>query len=123
MKRVVCLVAVLLLLLCSCSKENKSQPIDVGSFSYADDCAYYKDDPGVKKSGFVNNEESEFNSAEQVVDLAKKECTVEYDTIDVAVDSETGIYRISFYKDGWVGGNQDVYINQEGITQMIIYGE
>ncbi len=123
MKRVVCLVAVLLLALCGCSQNNKTQQINVESFSYAEDCAYYKDGPGVKKSGFVNNEESELDSAEQAVDLAKKECTVDYDTIDVAHDLETGIYRISFYKEGWLGGNQDVYINQKGITQLIIYGE
>ena len=123
MKRVVCLVAVLLLALCGCSQNDKTQQINVGSFSYAEDCAYYKDGPGVKKSGFVNNEESELDSAEQAVDLAKKECTVDYDTIDVAHDLATGIYRISFYKEGWLGGNQDVYINQKGITQLIIYGE
>ncbi len=123
MKRVVCLVAVLLLVLCGCSQNNNPQQMNVGSFSYTEDCAYYKDDPGVTDSGFVNNEESELDSAEQAVDLAKKECTVDYDTIDVAHDSETGIYRISFYKKGWDGGNQDVYINQKGITQLIIYGE
>ncbi len=123
MKRVVCLVAVLLFVLCGCSQNDKTQQINVGSFSYAEDYAYYKDDPGVKKSGFVNNEEAELDSAEQAVELAKKECTVDYDTTDVTYDSEAGIYRISFYKENQLGGNQDVYINQKGVTQLIIYGE
>lgn len=123
MKRVICLFAVLVLLLCGCSQENKPAQIKVESFSYEDDCDYYKDEPGVKQSGFINIEKSELNSAEQAVNLAKKECTVEYDTINVAFDSDLIIYRVSFYKEECLGGNQDVYINQEGITQLIIYGE
>ena len=131
MKRAVCLAAVLLLLLCGCSQNDESQQIDVGSFSYAEDRAYYKDGPGVKTSGFANHEESELNNAKQAVVLAKKECKVDYDTVDVAYDYETGMYRIHFHKE-WadqgqtvyiIGGNQTVYINQNGTTQLIIYGE
>ncbi|MBR0322723.1 MAG: hypothetical protein IIX08_10070 [Bacteroidales bacterium] len=57
------------------------------------------------------------------MELAKKECTIEYDTVGVAFDSELKIYRVSFYKEDQLGGNQDVYINQNGTTQLIIYGE
>ena len=123
MKRIVCLLFSFLFLLCGCSKDNSEKQINVESFSYKGDCTYQKDDPGVKESGFVNIEQSEVNDAEKAVDLAKKECTIEYDTIGVAFDSELKIYRISFYKEGLLGGNQDVYINQKGITQLIIYGE
>ena len=123
MKRAICIVVVLLLLLCGCSQDDNSRQIEVGSFSYADDCVYYKGDPGIKQSGFVNNEKIEITSAEQAIDIAEKECTVNYDTVDVAIDAETEIYRISFYKEGWLGGDQNIYINQDGITQMIIYGE
>ncbi|MDO4748962.1 MAG: hypothetical protein Q4A12_07290 [Eubacteriales bacterium] len=120
MKRIACLLFAFALLLCGCSQ---TEQINVGSFSYESDCAYYGDDPGVKESGFVNIEQSEVNDAEKAVELAKKECTVEYDTVSVAFDSKLKIYRVSFYKENQLGGNQDVYIDQNGITQMIIYGE
>lgn len=123
MKRFVCLLFALLLLLCACSENNSEKQIIVESFSYKSDFTYYKDDPGVKKSGFVNTEQSEVNDAKTAVELAKKECTIEYDTVGVAFDSELRIYRVSFYKEDQVGGNQDVYIDQKGITQLIIYGE
>ena len=110
-------------LLCGCSKDNSEKQINVENFSYKSDSTYYKDDPGVKESGFVNIEQSEVNDAEMAVELAKKECTIEYDTVGVAFDSELKIYRVSFYKENQLGGNQDVYINQNGTTQLIIYGE
>lgn len=123
MKRAICLIAVLLLFLCGCSQNDHCSELDVVAFSYETDFAYYKDAPGVKQTGFVNAKKSELNSTEQAVELAKNECTVKYDTISMAFDSDSKIYRVSFYKEGWAGGNQDVYINQEGITQLIIYGE
>ncbi len=100
-----------------------SPQVVVNSFSYTSDCDYYKNSPGVKQSGFINNEKSKIDCADQVVDLAKRECTIEYDAIDVAYDSISNIYRISFYKEKTAGGSQDVYIDTEGITQLIIYSE
>lgn len=123
MKRTICLIGILLLLLCSCSQNNPSSEFKVEAFSYETDFDCYKDDPGVKHSGFVNTKKSELKSAEQAVEFAKNECSVDYDTINVAFDSDSKIYRVSFCKDGWGGGNQDIYINQEGITQLVIYGE
>ena len=123
MKRIVCLLFAFVFLLFGCSKDNSEKQINVENFSYKSDSTYYKDDPGVKESGFVNIEQSEVNDAEMAVELAKKECTIEYDTVGVAFDSELKIYRVSFYKEDQYGGNQDVYINQNGTTQLIIYGE
>jgi len=123
MKRFVCLFFAFVFLLCGCSKDNSEKQIDVESFSYKSDFSYYKDDPGLKESGFVNVEQSEVNDAQKAVELAKKECTIEYDTVSVAFDSELKIYRVSFCKEDQDGGNQDVYINQNGTTQLIIYGE
>lgn len=94
-----------------------------GSFHYKEDYNYYKDDPGLKQSNFVNTERTEVKDAEQAVALAKKECTISYDSIAVAFDADLKIYRISFYKKDWLGGDQNVYINHEGITQLILYGE
>lgn len=104
-------------LVCGCTQ------LEVESFSYTEDYNYYKDDPGLQQSNYVNTEKTEVKNAYQAVELAKKECTVEYDSIAVAFDEDCKIYRISFYKRDWLGGNQDVYIDLEGITQLIIYGE
>ena len=128
MKRITCLFFASLLLLCGCSQNTPEQQAGVGSFSYESDCAYYKDDPGVKESGFVNVKRSKVNSAENAVALAKKECKVEYDTIDVAYDPEAKMYRVSFYKGGNEGiyidgGDQHIYIDRNGITKLIISGE
>ena len=123
MKRLAGLLFVVLLFLCGCSQSNGTAQIDVGSFSYENDVAHYEDDLGVKRSGFVNTQSVEVNDVERIVDLAKKECTVEYDTVRVDFDSESKIWRVSFYKENWHGGNQDVYIDQNGVTQLIVYGE
>ena len=131
MKKITCLFFAFLLLLCGCSQSIPEQPAGVGSFSYKSDRAYYanfRDDPGIKESGFVNVKRSKVNSAEDAVALAKKECKVEYDTIDVAFDPETKMYRVSFYKGGnegiyTVGGDQQIYIDQNGITKLIISRE
>lgn len=128
MRRIIGFFAVLLLFLCGCSQNGELKEFNVGTFSYLDDCAKYEGDPGVSTTNFVNTEKVNIQSAEQAVEYAKKECKVEYDTIDVDFDADTNIYRVSFCigpKDGIVcaGGNQDVYINHEGITQLIVSGE
>ncbi len=132
MKRIICMLGIILFILCGCTQSNQSDQssqtgkinqIDTVSFSYTEDYETYGNGVGVKKSGFVNTKPSELKTAEQAVDLAKKECTVEYDTISVAYDSDLKIYRISFSKEGWVGGDQNVYINLDGITKLIVYGE
>lgn len=126
MRKIICLLTVFLVLLCGCSQKQQTDQqnhLTIENFSYEDDFNYYNNDPGVKQSGFINTEKTEVNGATQAIELAKKECTVDYDTISVAFDEDKIMYRVSFYKIGWGGGNQDVYINQDGITQLIIYGE
>ncbi len=120
MKRAICLFFVIFLFLCGCSQKEKYTVVD---FSYKSDYSCYKDEPGVKESGFVNTEKCELKTAEQAIKLAKKECTVRYNTIDVAFDSDLKIYRVSFYKENQLGGDQNVYISDEGVTLLIVFGE
>ncbi len=123
MKRIIYVLAGLVLVLCCCSKPESSDQFNINEFSYKTDCSYYENDPGVKLSGFINTEKCELKTAEEAVELAKKECVVEYDTINVAFDATMKIYKVSFSKENFLGGNQDVYIGQDGITLRIVFGE
>ncbi len=138
MKRIVCLIFATLLLCSGCSAQQANDSTSnntsnsttdnatnsVNSFSYKKVCEFYESETaGIKRSDFVNTEKSSIKNSEQAIVLAKKECNVDYDTIEVAYDSEEKIYRVSFFKEDFAGGNQDVYINQDGITELVVSGE
>lgn len=93
------------------------------SFSYDDFLKKYKDDWGFESSGFLNTEKVVVTNIDQVIELAKKECTVEYDSVGVSYDSKNKIYCVSFGKKDYCGGNQEILINKDGITQLMYYGE
>ena len=125
MKKALCcvLLLVLLFIFCGCSQEEPSREIEVCSFSYASDSTYYKvGNPGVKDSGFVNTKETLVDSPEKAIKLAKNECKIEYDTINISFDSELSVYRVDFSKEGWTGG-LSVYLTDKGITLLIVQGE
>ncbi|MBQ2273955.1 MAG: hypothetical protein II334_00610, partial [Clostridia bacterium] len=84
----------------------------------------YKDNnPGVKHDGFKNTNESKLSNAEDALERAKKECTIEWDTSHVSFDKELSIWMVSFYTEGILGGDQCVYLDSNGITLLIVYGE
>ena len=147
MKKVICLLVASVLLLCGCTpsaqpkettpliQQDETSPnehTDIKSFSYARDYATYIGDPGVQTSGFVNTERQKIDNAEQAVELAKKECTIAYGSIDVDFDADEKIYRVVFSIGSTVveghtvytaGGCQSVYVDQNGVTKLIVYGE
>lgn len=92
------------------------------SFSYDDFFERYKDDDLIT-SGFLNTEKAVVTNIDQIIELAKKECTVEYDSVVVSYDSKNEIYCVSFSKKDYLGGNQEILINKDGITQFMYYGE
>ena len=57
------------------------------------------------------------------MELAEDECTIDFDTITMSYDGEAEIYKFTFsaeeaeepYNDV-----QDVYIDKDGITKMIV---
>lgn len=97
--------------------------IAIPNFSYAEDAAIYLEcEPGVKTSGFVNTTETEI-TFENVAECAKNECTVEYDRITTYFDSDECVWKVHFGTDGMVGGDQSVYLDCDGKTLLIVYGE
>ncbi len=106
--------------------------ISIRDFSYAEDCEIYVDgEPGVKASGFVNTADVDID-LNNVVELAKNECTVKWDTVNVYLDTAACIWKVVFFigaveRDGYIecvaGGDQSVYLDYSGKTVLIVYGE
>ncbi len=94
-------------------------------FSFeSDKLAYPQGEPGVKTGGFVNSTPiSPIAGYADAVEQAQKECTATYDAVSVAWDFSAKIWRVDFYTAGIVGGGQSVYLDSEGITQRIVWGE
>lgn len=92
-------------------------------FSFAEDAAIYVEgEPGVKTSGFVNTTETEI-TFENVAERAKNECTVEYNSVTTYFDTDECVWKVHFCTDGMVGGDQSVYLDCDGKTLLIVYGE
>lgn len=92
-------------------------------FSYAEDTAIYVEgEPGVETSGFVNTTEAEI-TFENVPEHAKNECTIEYDSVTTYFDTDECIWKVHFYTDGMAGGDQSIYLDCDGKTILIVYGE
>ena len=124
MKRIICFILVFsFLLLFSGCNQTKSN-IDVSSFSYSKHAEIYKDDhPGVKHDGFKNTNESKISNAEDALERAKKECTIEWDAFQVSFDDESNVWMVSFYTEEMPGGDQSIYLDGDGKTLRIVYGE
>lgn len=120
----------------SCFPSDEGKPLRI--FDYESLNINYNT-PGVKTSDFINTEPIEIKDLSEAVTLAKKECTIEYDTVSYAIDIGTvgtditytmeelfekaKMYEINFSKSTQAGGDQTVYIDKYGVTQLIIYGE
>ena len=120
MKRVVCILLIAMLLICGCAKNF----VHVEKFSYSDVLADYSEETvGVRRDGFVNTEKSIVADGEQAIELAKKECKIDYNSIYVSYDDQEKIYCVEFGNRDMEGGCQSVYLSTEGITLLIISGE
>jgi len=99
-------------------------PVEILPFSYEEVLQMWgKSDPGVKTDGFQNTSEAVIATPQQVIERAQNECTIEYNTTALAYDSAADIWRVTFYTEGSAGNSQDVYLNWNGLTALIIYGE
>lgn len=94
------------------------------SFSYEEDTAVYKDgDPGVNPHEFANVNSQPIDSQDTALELAKNECTVEYNTTNIYYDCGTAMWKVAFFTAGILGGDQTVYLDGNGITRLVVYGE
>lgn len=96
----------------------------VPAFSFADESKMYKEnDPGVKTDGFKNISKVEIIDRNAAVERAKNECTIGYDSTSVSFDSAEEVWKIVFSTKGVLGGCQSVYLDKNGVTLLIVYGE
>lgn len=96
----------------------------IGGFSFDNVNRTHKaGDPGVKTEGFKNTSENPLTNSAEAAERAKKECTIEYDTVTVLRDGWDNIWSVTFSTRGTLGGCQTVYLNDKGITLLIVYGE
>ena len=106
--------------MCGCAKNS----VHVEKFSYSDVLAVYSEETvGVRQDGFVNTEKSDVVNAGKAIELAKKECNIDYNSVSVAYDEQEKVYCVEFGTIDTLGGCQSVYLSTEGITLLIISGE
>ncbi|MBR5472348.1 MAG: hypothetical protein IKU82_00010 [Clostridia bacterium] len=129
------LTFILIISLTACKRDFLGNSSDinvdlwVGSFSYADVCAEYADgEPGVKTEGFNNTAVCKIETAQNAIELAKKEVNSSYNFISVAFDETEKIWGVYFGKETSgdvfiVGGDVNVYLDQNGITLRVVSGE
>ena len=76
---------------------------------------------GVKSDGFVNTAPQGAVTLENVVSIAKRECTLEWqNTAVVFFDETAGMWKVElgFSQDSTVC--QTVYLDNQGITRLIV---
>ncbi len=106
------------------SVEEKSAEVDFGGVPTLEDILAGLEDVGVvKQDGFVNTESSPITCADDAIERAELECTVEYDSVVTYYSHISHTWAVQFSMYGTAGGDQTVYLNQSGITLLVIYGE
>lgn len=104
--------------------------MDVGkpaSFSWTEDQALY---PDAQREGFVNTRTRTISSWEDAVDIAAADCTLTqditmacedryYNIVTVFFDEEAKMWKVVF-SDSQDDYYQAVYLNEQGITQMVV---
>ena len=98
--------------------------ITVGTFNYRNERDSIENNtPGVKTNGFVNVLSVSIENEYDIISRALNECTIAYNMTDVFYDETTDVWKVVFYRNNTIGNCQSVYINGDGTTCLIIYGE
>ena len=96
------------------------------AFSWAEDKDKY---PNAQTDGFKNTAQSAVKSMEDALWLADQECTMppqdtltgeRYNIVEIAYDPDAGIWRVFLKYSQNIDGDQIIYINDDGITVMIV---
>lgn len=85
------------------------------TFSWEDDQKNMK----ALEVAFVNTSAHPISNASEAIARAMAECTVEHDKIVVYRDEEAGMWKVEFQIMYGYQGYQYIYLNDDGITQMV----
>lgn len=94
---------------------------EVEVFSYMYDMSCYGSIAVTE--GFVNTDISPVTTADEAIMRAGNECTVDYDNTYVYCDSIEDMWKVVFTGDDLTQAEQIVYMNFNGVTTLIVYGE
>lgn len=95
-----------------------------GYFSYEEVCLRYRDAGGcVKRDGFKNNTACVLTDETSVAGRATAECSIRFTDTQVYRDNESRMWMVLFFTEHAFGGCQEVYMDGDGITRLIVYGE
>lgn len=85
------------------------------TFSWAEDISKMKSLEVV----YQNTKSKPIATATDAINRAMAECTVEHDKILVYRDEEAGMWKVEFQIEYGYQGYQFIYLNDDGITQMV----
>ncbi len=109
---------------CNPSGEIIKTNSNLKQFSYEAAADMYREgDAGVNTSDFSNKNASSIEDQHSAIRRAVLECTIQYNEVNVYYDSHTGMWMVLFSTTDVDGGCQSVYMDQNGITHLIVYGE
>jgi hypothetical protein len=133
MKRYICIIVLLCLLLCGCDQEQKESiaapgQSDLKTFSYTEDCLRFADQK-VSVLDTQSQEKQPVKTVDDVIAIAKKHCLINNTETMVEYDPLTGVYCVTFIPFFEIDGNilyrtdsstVHVYVNEDGITLMTV---
>ena len=133
MKRYICIIVLLCLLLCGCDQEQKESiaspaQTDLKTFSYTEDCLHFSDQK-VSVLDTQSQAKQPVKTADDVIAIAKKHCLINNTETMVEYDPLTGVYCVTFIPFFEIDGNilyktdcsnVQVYVNEDGITLMTV---
>ena len=96
---------------------------EIKSFSWKEDEEKYSPESGypVSVEGFDNIVEHPILQKEDAIELAKIEVADDYNIIEVFFDSESDMWRVHFYWEDLCNGDKCVYLDKNGLTQLIVF--
>ena len=133
MKRYICIIVLLCLLLCGCGQEEKESIVapvqtELKTFSYTEDCLRFADQK-VSVLDTQTQKKQPVKTVDDVIAIAKKYCLINNTETMVEYDPFTGVYCVTFIPFFEIDGNilyqtdsstVHVYVNEEGIALMTI---
>lgn len=117
----ICIFILLAVILSGCTLQVRIERW-FEKFSFEEHLNYYTE-AGVKTEGFINTAPIVIDDYNDAIECAKNEVTISYDTIAYAFDEDAEIWFVHFGTEGMLGGDQSVYLDSKGITQLIVYGQ